>query len=215
MRLLIAGYGPPRREHGGAQLALNLGEALRARGLEVVSWSTPEPPAAVRWWRQADWTRRQLERFAAETGPYDAIDLPPIAVSARLAATAPLVARSLQPDLSYFAAQLPADFASPSARRFAPPPTSRTACGSTWTSSSAGAMPRSSSASARARPPGWRASRPGPAGASPPTSSPLRPPSRSASRRSVGRADLASRPRATASATCGSGAGRRTRGPAG
>jgi glycosyltransferase involved in cell wall biosynthesis len=106
MRILMVTYGSLLPEHGAPQVALNLAGALRARGHEVVSWSTGEPPAGLRWWGVPSWQRREIERHAAAAAPYDAIDLPPVAVSSRLAAAAPLIARSTQPDLRYFAVEL-------------------------------------------------------------------------------------------------------------
>lgn len=95
-------YGPLSAEMGAAQVALNLSEALSARGHEVVVWSPPPLPPQVRWWQDWIWRRRQLEEYLDAAPPFDAVDLPTIALSRRLARRAPLVARSTQPALQYF-----------------------------------------------------------------------------------------------------------------
>jgi len=102
MRVLIVSHAPLSPELGAAQIALSLAEALRARGHEALAWS-PEPlPAAARWWSIWSWQRRRLEEHLAGSPPYDLVDCPAISISARVAASAPVVARSVQPDLRYF-----------------------------------------------------------------------------------------------------------------
>lgn len=101
IRILIVTYGPLEPELGAAQVALNLAAALAARGHETVTWSPPPPPASVRWWQDWKWRRDQIEAFLAREGPFDALDLPVIGVSRRIARHAPVVARSTQPMLLY------------------------------------------------------------------------------------------------------------------
>ncbi len=111
MRILLVSHPPLDAAFGAAQIALHLGEALRARGHEVVVWS-PEPlPAGwrSRWQRQ----RRAILRFAASSGPWDAIDVPGVSVSSHLARLAPVVARSVQPELLYLADDLRGQFRGP------------------------------------------------------------------------------------------------------
>lgn len=95
-------YGPLSAEMGASQVALNLADALSARGHEVVVWSPPPLPSGVRWWQDWIWRRRQLEEYLDAAPAFDAVDLPAIALSRRLARRAPLVARSTQPALQYF-----------------------------------------------------------------------------------------------------------------
>jgi len=87
---------------GASQVALNLGDALSARGHEVVIWSPQPIPPGVRWWQDWVWRQRQLESYLDEGPPFDVVDLPSIAISRRIARHAPLVARSVQPALQYF-----------------------------------------------------------------------------------------------------------------
>lgn len=105
MRLLVVTFGRPAPEHGAAQMALNLAQALAERGHEVVSWASGAAPPEVRWHRGWRWHREQLDGFLENTGPFDAIDLPPVAIGRRTGRAGPLVARSVQPDLLYFAVE--------------------------------------------------------------------------------------------------------------
>lgn len=104
MRLLIVTFGTANRESGAGQLALHLAGALRDRGHEVVSWASGEPPPSLRFWQHHPWRLRRLEAFLTAEAPFDTIDAPPIAVSARVARAARTVARSVQPDWLYFLA---------------------------------------------------------------------------------------------------------------
>lgn len=98
----MATYTPLSAEMGATQVALNLAGALAARGHEVVPWWPGAVPPEVRWWQDWLWRRRRLEEYLDTAPPFDVIDLPPLAVSRRIARHAPLVARSIQPDLTYF-----------------------------------------------------------------------------------------------------------------
>ncbi|HEV7503818.1 MAG TPA: glycosyltransferase family 4 protein [Thermoanaerobaculia bacterium] len=95
-------YGPLSAEMGASQVALNLADALSARGHQVVVWSPQPLPPRVRWWQDWIWRRRQLEDYLAAAPAFDVVDLPSIAISSRIARHAPLVARSTQPVLQYF-----------------------------------------------------------------------------------------------------------------
>jgi glycosyltransferase involved in cell wall biosynthesis len=101
-RILIVSHPLLSPKFGAAQVALNLAEALTARGHDALAW-TPEPlPETTRWWRYWQAQRRAIERFAAAAGPWDLIDVPGISVSPRLARLAPVVAREVQPELHYY-----------------------------------------------------------------------------------------------------------------
>ena len=104
MRILVVSHPPLAAELGAAQIAVNLAAALAARGHDALAWS-PEPlprPAWARWRGQT----REIEAFVQRHGPFDVVDLPAITASARLAAGARLVARSVQPELRYLAMNL-------------------------------------------------------------------------------------------------------------
>jgi len=100
MRLLIVSHPPLSPEYGAAQAAINLAAALRRRGHEVVAWS-PEPLPQARWWNRWRWQRLCLENYLA-VARFDAIDLPAVSISRRVAVAAPTIARSVQPELRYF-----------------------------------------------------------------------------------------------------------------
>jgi glycosyltransferase involved in cell wall biosynthesis len=106
LRLLLVSHPFLRAELGAAQVATQLGAALRARGHDVVVWS-PEPlPSNAHWWNLAEVRRRAIERFIAETGPFDAIDAPAISIDPGVRGQAIAIARSVQPDFSYMALEL-------------------------------------------------------------------------------------------------------------
>jgi glycosyltransferase involved in cell wall biosynthesis len=101
VRILLVSHPALAAELGAAQIAINLAEALRARGHEALAWS-PEPlPSGTRWWNLARRQARAAERFAASSGPWDLIDTPAIAASRELAQCGPLLVRSVQPELRY------------------------------------------------------------------------------------------------------------------
>lgn len=120
MKILLVSHPPLTAELGAAQIALHLAAALRGRGHAAAGWS-PEPlPPGVRWWNLWKRQREAMERYAAENGPFDAIDTPAISASAALARYGPLVVRSVQPELLYLRQDVRADLA----RRFPPSPRS-------------------------------------------------------------------------------------------
>jgi len=100
-RVLMVSYGPLRAELGASQVALNLADALSARGHEVIPWSPGPVPPGVRWWQDWLWRRRQLEDYLDAAPAFDVVDLPSLAVSRRVARHAPVVVRSVQPALLY------------------------------------------------------------------------------------------------------------------
>ena len=109
MRLLVVSHPPLSPEYGAAQVASNLVAALRARGHDAVAWS-PEPlPPEARWWNRWRWQRRHLEEYLSSAPRFDAVDLPAVSISRRVAAAAPTIARSVQPDLLYFGSAVSAN----------------------------------------------------------------------------------------------------------
>lgn len=124
MRILLVSHAPLAAELGAAQLALNLAEALRARGHDAQAWSpAPLPPdllAKTRWWNF--WLRQTqaIEEFVAAQGPFDVIDSPALSASRKLARSGCLVIRSIQPELLYLIQDVRADLT----RRLVPSPRS-------------------------------------------------------------------------------------------
>jgi glycosyltransferase involved in cell wall biosynthesis len=104
VKILLVSHPPLTAELGAAQIAGNLAAALAARGHSALAWS-PEPLARPAWARWREQTR-QIEAFVDRNGPFDVVDLPAITISPRLAASARLVARSVQPELRYLAMHL-------------------------------------------------------------------------------------------------------------
>ena len=111
MRILLVSHPPLRPEFGAAQLAIELAAALCERGHDAVPWS-PEPlPGGGHLGGFYKIQRRAIERHLAAAGPFDAVDLPALSVSSAVSAASFVVARSIQPDLLYLAADLRAGVA--------------------------------------------------------------------------------------------------------
>jgi glycosyltransferase involved in cell wall biosynthesis len=106
MRVLFVVLSPVRPELGAAQIAIRVAEALRSLGTDAVVW-TPHPVAAgVPWWKAMGWVRRRIAEYVERNGPFDFVDLPPVAVTRKLARMCPAIARSVQPDLAYLWAEM-------------------------------------------------------------------------------------------------------------
>jgi glycosyltransferase involved in cell wall biosynthesis len=101
VRILLVSHPALAAEMGAAQIALNLAEALRARGHDAIAWSPAPLPGGTRWWNLRRRQARAAERFAAGAGPWDLIDTPAVTASRELARCGPLLARSVQPELRY------------------------------------------------------------------------------------------------------------------
>src|SRR5262245_10104328 len=82
-------------------MALNLAEALRAQGAQVVLWTPLPLPPGIPWWKRMQWMRRRIAEYVQQEGPFDFVDVPPVAVSAALARRCMVVVRSVQPELLY------------------------------------------------------------------------------------------------------------------
>ncbi|HKH43096.1 MAG TPA: glycosyltransferase family 4 protein [Thermoanaerobaculia bacterium] len=103
MKMLLVSHPSLTAELGAAQIALHLAAELRALGHDAAAWSPELLPPGTRWWNLWVRQRRAIERYAREHGPFDLIDTPAISASAALAREAPLLVRSLQPELHYLA----------------------------------------------------------------------------------------------------------------
>jgi len=106
MRILIVTHAPLNAEFGASQIALNLGEALRAQGNDVTLWSPQPLPANTLWWRSLRAMRVRLDEFLSATDGFDLIDCPPSLITRRATRSAVVIARSTQPDLLYFRHEL-------------------------------------------------------------------------------------------------------------
>ena len=99
--MLVVTHAPLTPDHGAAQLALNLGKALRGLGQEVTVWS-PHPLSAKRGWSAGlRAMREKLEGFVAAEPRFDIIDAPASLITARIGRQPLIVVRSVQPDLRY------------------------------------------------------------------------------------------------------------------
>ncbi len=104
MRVLIVSFAPLSPLLGAAQIVLRSAAALKARGHKAIAWAPTLESPPVGWWRHTEWRRRDLERFLRREGPFDWVDLPPLALDRGIARLARTVARGVQPDWLYFRA---------------------------------------------------------------------------------------------------------------
>lgn len=101
MRILIVTHAPLTAEFGASQIALNLGEALRAYGHDVTLWSPQPLPANTRWWWTLRVLRWRLDEFLGTAEAFDIVDCPATFVTRLARRSATVIARSTQPDLLY------------------------------------------------------------------------------------------------------------------
>lgn len=106
LRILLATHAPLAPDYGAAQIALNLGDALRRRGHDVVLWSPHPLEGERKWWGKLGLMRAKLEAFAAAQPPFDVIDAPASLLTKPIREAALTIARSVQPDLRYLIAGL-------------------------------------------------------------------------------------------------------------
>ncbi|OUL19787.1 hypothetical protein BV378_31715 [Nostoc sp. RF31YmG] len=109
IRILIATHSPISAEFGAGQMAINLAEALRGQGHDVTLWSPYPMPNLTRWWQgiqSIQLMRSKLDAFIEAQEPFDVIDCFPVLITKRVAQSALVVARSVQPDILYMASNL-------------------------------------------------------------------------------------------------------------
>jgi glycosyltransferase involved in cell wall biosynthesis len=106
MRILLITHSPLSAEFGAGQMAINLGEALKAQGHEVVLWSPHPLPSGIRWWKSLPLIRRKLDEFVRTQPAFDIIDIPAAFVTRHVSRSAFVVARSVQPDILYLIEEL-------------------------------------------------------------------------------------------------------------
>jgi glycosyltransferase involved in cell wall biosynthesis len=100
MRILIATHAPVTPDFGAGQCALNLAEALRQVGHEVVTWS-PYPLGEIRWRNLVSLMRSRLDRFLLTEQPFDVIDCPAAFVTRQVRKSTSVIARNVQPEILY------------------------------------------------------------------------------------------------------------------
>lgn len=106
MRILIVTHAPLNANYGASQVAINLGEALRALGQDVTLWSPQPLPPTTRWWQTLSKMRAKLDGFLKTQEPFEVIDCPATFITRRVSASAPVIARNNQPDILYLAYSL-------------------------------------------------------------------------------------------------------------
>lgn len=101
IRILIVTHSPLSAEFGAGQVAINLAQALRAKGHEVTLWSPHPLPPQTRWWQSVQQMRSKLNGFIKTQEPFDVIDIYPSLITKQVGKSALVVARSVQPDILY------------------------------------------------------------------------------------------------------------------
>jgi len=102
LRILIATHAPLSPEFGAAQMAINLGDALRGLGHDVTVWSPLPLPAGIKWWRSIYEMNKRFENLVESHNSWDVIDCPAIMLTARISSSAKqVIARTVQPDILY------------------------------------------------------------------------------------------------------------------
>lgn len=105
MRILIITHAPLSAEFGAGQMAIQLGEALKAQGHDVVLWS-PHPLPHAKWWQSLQQMRSKVDAFIEAQESFDVIDSPATLITKRMRKSAVVVARSTQPDILYLFSDL-------------------------------------------------------------------------------------------------------------
>lgn len=101
MRILIVTHAPLSAEFGAGQMAINLAEAFKKQGHDLVLWSPYPLPSQTKWWQRIKLMRTKLNCFMENQSPFDLIDCPAILITKYLSKSSVIVARSVQPDLLY------------------------------------------------------------------------------------------------------------------
>jgi glycosyltransferase involved in cell wall biosynthesis len=109
LRILIITHSPLAAEFGAGQVAINLAEALRAQGHHVTLWSPHPIPSLTTPWRDLQsiqLVRSMLDAFIETQEPFDVIDCFSVFITKRVAQSALVVARSVQPEILYILSKL-------------------------------------------------------------------------------------------------------------
>jgi glycosyltransferase involved in cell wall biosynthesis len=81
-------------------MAINLRDALKAQGHDVILWS-PHPLPPARWWQALRRMRSKVDAFIETQGPFDVIDSPATLITKLMCRSGIVVARSIQPEILY------------------------------------------------------------------------------------------------------------------
>lgn len=109
LRILITTHSPLAAEFGAGQVAINLAEALREQGHHVTLWSPHPMPSLTTPWRDIQsiqLVRSMLDAFIEAQEPFDIIDSFTVFITKRVAQSALVVARSVQPEILYIPSKL-------------------------------------------------------------------------------------------------------------
>ena len=104
IRILIATHSPLSSKFGAGQMAINLAEALREQGHQVILWSPHPMSNLTRWWQNLQCLqlmRTKLEEFLDNQEPFDVIDCVGVLITKKVSQSGLVVARSVQPDILY------------------------------------------------------------------------------------------------------------------
>lgn len=109
LRILIVTHAPLLPESGAAQMAINLGQALKDLGHSVTLWSPPPIPATVRSWNRFPYVKRSLQSYFEAQSGFDLVDCPSFMLSMSMKGKTLIVCRNVQPDLLYLLSGLNID----------------------------------------------------------------------------------------------------------
>lgn len=101
MRILIVTHAPISPEFGVSQVAINLAEALRYNGHEVILWSPQPLPQNIKSWQIHHEMRKKLDAFIKIQAPFDIIDSPSTLITKKVAKSTLVICRNIQPDILY------------------------------------------------------------------------------------------------------------------
>jgi len=110
LRILVVTHSPLSKEFGAGQMAINLAEAFKVRGNDVILWSPYPMPNLTRWWQSLQsfqLMRSKLDEFLKDQNHFNVIDCPSFLITKKVAqSTSLVIARSVQPDILYIMSNL-------------------------------------------------------------------------------------------------------------
>jgi glycosyltransferase involved in cell wall biosynthesis len=109
LRILIVTHAPLLPEFGAAQMAINLGQAFKELGHEVILWSPHPIPQEIKQWNRSSYMQEKLISYLETQDPFNVIDCPPIFITKSIKKDSIVVSRHVQPDLLYILSSLNID----------------------------------------------------------------------------------------------------------